>query len=284
MEREKKYAVALIGTGVLTLPIFVGIALLATGIVLLAAGDRIHAARWIRVLFWIMLAGFALSLALLFLVPDKGHSAEAGMARAYFCAIPAFLAIMVSVALAALTVVRYKSLRWRHRIMGLGLAGLGLLGLGVALVLDYPEPTLCIAGLIGAGALGVWYWQRRRARPAGTPPSLPVPPPDLIASLPPVVRPPRRRPVCNLLALLLPVLAVPMGILIGYAFDKFTNPQGFEAWGILGLMVLPLILAVPASLILAIVSLWRRERFPALAIGELILCGLMLLGVALSLL
>jgi hypothetical protein len=52
MKREHKFGTALSVAGILTLPFFVGIPLLAVGILLLAMGERIQAERWIRVLFW----------------------------------------------------------------------------------------------------------------------------------------------------------------------------------------------------------------------------------------
>jgi hypothetical protein len=59
MKREHKYGTAFSVAGVLTLPFFVGIPLLAVGILLLIWGERIRAECWIRVLFWMVPAALA---------------------------------------------------------------------------------------------------------------------------------------------------------------------------------------------------------------------------------
>jgi len=88
-----------------------------------------------------------------------------------------------------------------------------------------------------------------------------------------------KKPVCGIWAWVLPLLSVPIAFLLGFMFNKLTRPTGFDGWGVLAVAILPVVLAVPISFILAIVSLCRRERFPGLAIA---LLTLYVIGLALS--
>ena len=138
--------------------------------------------------------------------------------------------------------------------------------------------------VLGVAGLAVWsfvvYRKRKRARCAAATqnppaevvvPELPVPHPIPVAPVAKPPKPPRvRKPVCGIWAWVLPLLAVPIGILLGYLAGR-GNYEGFQAWAILGWLFFPLILAVPTSFILAIVSLCRRERYPSLAITMLVL-------------
>jgi hypothetical protein len=94
--------------------------------------------------------------------------------------------------------------------------------------------------------------------------------------------PPRdRRPVCGILAWAAPMLAVPAGIGVIYglasAFEGSEAMNDFKGMGtgiaIIGMGFVPLLLSVPTSLVLAIVSLRRRERYPGLAVALLAAYG-----------
>ena len=94
---------------------------------------------------------------------------------------------------------------------------------------------------------------------AAPPPAAPLP-----LAKPP--KPPRtRKPICGIWAWLLPLLAVPVGILLGWLANQ-GNYEGFQAWAILGWAAAPVMLALGVSPILALASLGRRERFPALPV------------------
>lgn len=283
MKREQKYGMTLIVVGVLSLPFFIGIPLLATGILLLVKGDRVNAERWIRVLFWIVLAALALAIALLVAFPvEKACSAESGIARSILCCTPAFLAILVSLAMAALTLARFQSLSQKHRIMGLGFGVLCVLGACIALVFAFPWQALGMAGLSAVvWACMAWRKRRRACRAEAlrnasvevVVPALSVTRPVPVVPVAPSLQPRRprdKRPVCGIIAWVLPVLAVPIGILFGYLAGR-QNYEGFQGWAVLGWMCAPLLIALPVSLVLAIVSLCRRERYPSLTVSLLAL-------------
>lgn len=351
MNREHKIGTVLAVAGFLTLPFFVGIPLLAVGLILLIRGVRLHAERWIRVLFWIASAALILSVALFAMFPPGGaHGAESGIARSILCAAPVCLAILTSVAMAALTFARFESLSRKDRIKGLVFGGLSLLGFGIALVIGFPWQMLGFAGLT-AGVWACMRWRkRRRARraealrnsPVGVAaPALAAPPPEppVPAAKPP--KPPRvRKPLCGILAWLLPLSALPVGYLIlrlcdregGAAIACFVpavwaliplpvalclspavrksplrilalllppgalfglilmgsvngggNGTGFVGWVYLAWALLPLMAGLCAAPLLALASLWRRERYPALAVVPLVLCGASLVFYVISL-
>jgi Ca2+/Na+ antiporter len=85
-----------------------------------------------------------------------------------------------------------------------------------------------------------------------------------------------KKPVCGIWAWVLPLLSVPIAFLLVFALGKLTHPTGFDGWGLLAVAILPMILAVPISFILAIVSLCRRERYPGLAVTLLVLYAVIL--------
>ena len=164
-----------------------------------------------------------------------------------------------------------------------------VVGCLIALVLYFIKFVV----VLGVAGLAVWIWlvyrKRKRTRRAAVSqnppaeavaPELPVPHPIPVAPVAMPPKPPRvRRPLCGIWAWVLPLLAVPIGILLGYLANRGGHYEGFQAWAILGWLFFPLILAVPISFILAIVSLCRRERFPGLAIA---LLALYVIGLALS--
>jgi len=283
MNREHKIGMALIVAGFLTLPFFIGLPLLIIGIVLFVRGIRLHAERWIHVLFWMVSAALILSVALFALFPpDEASSAESGIARSILCAAPVCLAILISVAMAALTAARFESLSRMDRIMGLVFGGLSLLGFGIALVIGFSWQMLGIAGLSTAGWACMRWRKRRRARraeallnsPVGVAePALAAPPPEPPVPVAKTPKLPRlRKPLCGILAWLLPLLAVPIGFLFGWLANQ-KSYEGFQAWDIVAWAVLPLLLALCISPILAIMSLLRRERRPGLAVVMLVLYG-----------
>ncbi|MCL4180091.1 MAG: hypothetical protein KJ072_20380 [Verrucomicrobia bacterium] len=354
MKRENKYGTALTAVGVLTLPFFVGIPLLAVGILLLIWGERIQAERWIRVLFWMVPAALALAAMLFLLFPiEGGHDAESSIARSILCVSPLFLAILISLAMAALTVAQFPSLSRKHRVMGLGFGVLCGLAAGVALVAVFPWQSLAVAGL----TLGVWAamaWRgRRRARrtEASQHPTVPVVAPASTGAsgdppVPVVTRPkaPRvRKPICGILAWVMPLSAIPVALFMtklldsqgGVAFawlppvvwaaipllvalglspnvrksprrilalllpsaailgwmlllGSGASGSAFDGWLLLGLAITPLMIGLGVAPLLAIASLWRRERYPGLAVailalyivplaGWLVLCGVALI-------
>ena len=111
-----------------------------------------------------VLAALALAVMFFLLFPiEGGHDAESSIARSILCASPMFLAILISLAMAALTVARFPSLSRKHRVMGLGFGGLCGLAAGVALVAAFPWQSLAVAGL----TLGVWAGLAWRATKAG---------------------------------------------------------------------------------------------------------------------
>jgi hypothetical protein len=324
----------------LTLPFLIGIPLSAIGLLLLVQGERLRAERWIRVLFRMVSAALILSVALFVTFPPDGaHSAEAGIARSILCVSPVCLALLLSVAMAALTFARFESLSLKHRIMGLVFGGLSLLGFGTALVIGFPWQMLVIAGLSATGLACVRWRKRRRARRAeallnpavgAAAPALAATPPEPTVPVAKPPKPPRvRKPLCGILAWLLPLSAPPAGYLIlrlcdregGAAIACFVpaawaliplpvalclspavrksplrilafllppttlfglmitvhgggdNGTGFIGWAYLALALLPLLAGLCAAPILALASLWRRERYPALAVVPLVLYG-----------
>jgi uncharacterized membrane protein SirB2 len=165
MNRERKIGTVLTVAGILTLPFFIGIPLLVIGSLLLVQGERLRAERWIRVLFWMVSAALVLSVALFVLFPPDGaHGAESGIARSILCAAPVCLAILISVAMAALTFARFESLSRKHRTMGLFFCGLSLSGFGMALVVGFPWQMLGIAGLSAVVWACTACRKRRRSR------------------------------------------------------------------------------------------------------------------------
>ena len=76
-------------------------------------------------------------------------------------------------------------------------------------------------------------------------------------------------------------MAVPVGLLLAW-LASHRHYEGFQAWAIVAWAFIPMMIAVPVSLIFAIVSLCRHERFLALTIVELILHALILVGIASS--
>jgi len=290
VNRERKYGLTLTVVGGLTLPFFIGLPLLASGVVLLVSGGSIRTERWIRVLFCLVLGALALGVGLAIAFPVGGHGAETDIGRSVLCFVPVFLGVLCSLAMAALTAARFPSLSVKDRALGLGFGVLCGLGLCIALVLCFPWPALGLAGL----SIIVWGWiawrKRRRCRRAAglvkpqaevLAPELPVPAPELPA---PVAKPPKRprvrRPICGVLAWVFPLLAVPVGVLLAHLADRFGRYEGFQGWAVLGWLFLPLIFAAPASFILAIVSLCRRERCPGVAISVLVLGAIGLLFMA----
>jgi hypothetical protein len=257
MKREHKYDTALCVAGVLTLPFFVGIPLLAVGILLLIWGERIQAERWIRVLFWMVPAALALAVTLFLLVPiEGGHDAESSIARSILCAAPLFLAILISLAMAALTAARFPSLSRKHRVMGLGFGVLCGLVAGVALVAVFPWPSLATAGL----AMGIWAgvaWRRRRRTrrtEASQHPTVTVVAPPSTGALddspvPVVARPKAPRvgkPICGILAWVMPLTAIPVALFM----TKLLDSQGGVAFAWLPPVVwaaIPLLVALGVS-------------------------------------
>jgi hypothetical protein len=291
VNRERKYGLTLTVVGGLTLPFFIGIPLLASGIILLASGGNIRTERWIRVLFSLVVAALALGLALAIAFPVGGHSAETDIGRSVLCFAPVFLAVLFSVAMAALTAARFPSLSLKYRTLGLGFGVLCVSGICIALVLSFPWQALGLAGLVATivWARMAWRQRTRRRRAAGLrnlpaeviAPEMPVPAHELPAPVAELPQPPRvRRPLCGILAWVLPLLAMPVGVLLAYLADRFGKYEGFQGWAVLGWLFIPLMLAVPASFILAIVSLCRRERCPSVAISVLVLVAIGLLFVA----
>jgi hypothetical protein len=281
MKRERKFGMTLTVAGVLTMPVGIGIPLLATGILLLAKEDRIRAEPWIRMSFWIVLAALALAFALMLAFPIEGRSAESGIARSILCFAPAFLAILVSLAMAALTAARFPSLSQKDRILGLGFGGLCALGACIGLVLAFPWQALGVAGLSAVvWACMAWRKKRRdgRAEALRNPPmevvvsALPLPPLDPPAL---VAKPPKpariRKPVCGIWAWAVLLLAVPLGLGLPYAAEMLLTDSFQKGYAEMGLVVLPLFITVPLSLILAILSLCRRERYPGFAVALLVL-------------
>lgn len=350
MNREHKIGTALTVAGILTLPFFIGIPLLLIGIIVLARGIRLQAERWIHALFCIVSAALILAIALFVIFPPDGaHSAESGISRAILCAAPVCLAILISVAMAALTFARLQSLARKDRILGLVFGGLSLLGFGIALAVGFPWQMLGIAVLSSAGWACIRWRKRRRARrseallnpPVGVvEPALAAPPPEQPVPVAKPPKPPRvRKPLCGILAWLLPVSALLVGYLILRLCDKESgaaiacfvpafwaliplpvalclsptvrksplrilafllppgalfglmimggsgggNGTGFIGWAYLALALLPLMASLCAAPILALASLWRRERYPALAVIPLVLYGIALVLYVMSL-
>jgi hypothetical protein len=293
MKRERKYGITLTVAGVLTMPLGIGIPLLATGILLLAKEDRIHAEPWIRVLFWIVLAGLALAFALVLAFPiEEARSAESGIARSILCFAPAFLAILVSLAMAALTAARFPSLSPKYRVLGLGFGVLCVSGACIALVLAFPWQALGMAGLsVAVWACMAWRKRRldRRAEALRNPPvevvvpASPLPPLEPPA---PVAKPPKsprvRRPVCGIWAWAVLLLGVPLGLGLPYAAEMLLTDSFQKGYSEMGVMVLPLFITVPLSLILVILSLCRRERYPGFAVSLLVLYAIGLVFVILG--
>lgn len=283
---EQKYGIALTAVGALTLPFFLGIPLLAIGILLLTQGDRVNAQRWIRVLFWIVLAALSVFGILLIVDPMKEgrHSSEGGMAWALLLVTPLCLAILVSLAMAALTLARFQSLSRKDRIMGLGFGGLCVWGGCIALVCAFPWQALGVAVLSAGLSAVVWAgmaWRRRRRAqrsealrnpPAAVAEPVPTTPVARVPEPPKLPKPPRtRKPVCGMIAWVLLLLAVPIGVLIIYVLANTMDTSDFKGMGagiaIVGFGIGATMLTASVAAILAIASLRRRERYPGLAVA-----------------
>ncbi|MBM3858762.1 MAG: hypothetical protein FJ395_03825 [Verrucomicrobia bacterium] len=179
-------------------------------------------------------------------------------------------------ATAVVSFVALQRSRQKRFWVPLAIGLLPFAGFGGLLLFEFPWLLLVLAGVVVAGWLCARYWKRRQSRQTVVPqppqppvtlaPMLPVTRAIPVAPASPPVPPPRRRPLLNLLALALPVLAVPVCFLLGFLAEKFMDTSGFNGWAALALAMTPLILAIPVSLVLAIVSLCRRERFLALSI------------------
>lgn len=78
----------------------------------------------------------------------------------------------------------------------------------------------------------------------------------------------RSRPICNILALAVPVVYIIGAIICLNVQDS----SGWEGYGLgLGLLGLLVLVIVPISFILSILSLWRRERWLPLTIFEFVI-------------
>lgn len=78
------------------------------------------------------------------------------------------------------------------------------------------------------------------------------------------------RPICNVVAALLPLGFILVTVLF-FAFAKYADAEGFASLGFaLVFYVLFLVIVMPVSFILSIISLFRRERLLALTIIELV--------------
>ena len=168
--------------------------------------------------------------------------------------------------------------------------GVGLLPIVVflgGLVMLFPV-AFAVAGGLGLAAWVFVKWLRKRKRAKsekaiptlvaeapspGLPATAPTPvEPIAVEPEPPPVR--DKKPVCGILTWALPLVAVPVGILVGHVGDRFMDTEGFKGFGLMGLMFAPLFLALALSPVLATVSLCRRERFPGLGIAALIVPSL----------
>lgn len=212
--------------------------------------------------------------------------------QGYAIAIPIITALLVSIPFAfslSRTPVsedagRHKALRILLYVpLAIAVSPVILIVVGSLLFLVFSFFKFVL--LPGLAGVAIWFFvvyrRRKRARqieaslqPRAEPEvtASPMPPPVPVT---PVAIPPTsarvRKPVCGISAWGLPLLAVPIGILLAYLADRGHNYEGFQGWAILGWLFLPLVFAVPTSLILAIVSLCRRERYPGLAVVLLVL-------------
>lgn len=164
MTREGRFNLALLVLGVLTLPCIIGVPLLAAGIVLRVSSDRIRIERWIRVLLRAIVSALAVGLALLVAFPsDKAADSESSIARSILCAAPVFLAVLMGIGMAALTIGLFRTLAPKYRIMGLLPAGLFAVGTGGALVWAFPWQVVgVLAGATTLAALILGCRGRRR--------------------------------------------------------------------------------------------------------------------------
>jgi hypothetical protein len=187
---------------------------------------------------------------------------------------------------------RRKALRTlRYGPLAIAVSPVILLVVGclIAFVLYFIKFVL----VLGVAGLGFWIFvvcrKRKRAR-QGEPllkpraevvvAQLPVRQPIPVEPVAKPQKPPRvRKPVYGVLAWVLPLLAMPVGYLLGYLVSRGNHYEGFQAWGVVGLALVPLLIALCVSPILAMISLYRRERFPGLAIA---LLALYVIGLALS--
>jgi len=82
------------------------------------------------------------------------------------------------------------------------------------------------------------------------------------ADIEPDVRP-RRTPICNTLALILPLI---FGL---WGFLTVTGMSGFAAFGAgIAMIIIFFCLSIPISLLFAVVSLIRREKLFPLSVAE----------------
>ncbi len=285
MKRETRTAVGWIIAGVLTLPFGIGMPLLVVGLALHILGDRLRAERWIAVLFWMTLVLLGAGVGLLCAFPVEGaHSAEAGMARSVLGAAPLVLAALLSLAMAALTLARFQSLSPGFRVRGLACGALLAGTAAVAGAGMFPWPAAGLGGLSVATWAGL-RWRRRRIRRrsmSSTPDDGTARPAPAGVPTKPVVKSPAlprtRKPVCGILAWVLLLLAVPAGLLMIHVLGAVVDTSDFKGMGaglaMVGLGIGTALLFACISAVLALISLRRRERYPALAAILLVLSGL----------
>jgi hypothetical protein len=212
--------------------------------------------------------------------------------QGYAIAIPIITSLIISIPFAfsiARTPVSEDA--WRHKAwrillyvpLAIAVSPVILMvgGFLIFLVLYFFKLVL----LLGLAGFAIWFFvvsrRRRRARQiaaAPQPRAGPLVPDSFVAppiSVAPVAIPPKpprvRRPVCGIWAWAVLLLAVPLGLGLPYAAEMLLTDSFQKGYMEMGLIVLPLFITVPLSLILAILSLCRRERYPGFAGALLVL-------------
>lgn len=295
MNRERKYGIALTVVGVLTSPFFVGLPLLAAGFLLLVVGTRLRTDLWIRVLFCLAVVALVLAFAFMLAFPvGGGHDAETDIGRSVLCAAPIFVAILMSLGMAALTAARFPVLSPTYRVMGLGPGVLCVVGAGVGLYFMFPWQMLWTAAVaVTVCACVAWRKLRRKGRAErqrklpvqATTPAVPRAPAEPPAPVAKPAKPLRTaKPVCGVWALVLVVLALPLGLLVVHGLAAVTDTSDFKGMGvglaIMGGGIITVIAILFIAMACAIASLRRRERYPALARTLLALFALPAVAVA----
>lgn len=199
--------------------------------------------------------------------------------------IPIVLALIISVPFGIVVArvpisetARHRRIRRALYCAPLALAStpviLGLVGLVLLVAIEFlvtPVGALLMA-VVGIAVVTIWFVRRHRGRHPSPPTKTARPTQKRAADPKPIqprpVKPPRirtRKARCGIWAWVLPVLAVPIGLLLGYVAGQ-KDYQGFDGLEVLAWLFLPLLVALCISPILAIIALCRREKYPWLSI------------------
>ena len=301
MVRENKWAVGLIVIGIVSLLTGLGLALIATGVLLIFHAPRRQPERWVAILSSMVLALILLPLLLFVILPAEWTDTDPNGSGAGYVVfyVPLYLAFTTAVPLTVQTCVHMRSLRRRFRVVGL--LPITLLTTSIAVSIAIHAPLLFgTIMIVGFFVWFVWAWRCRpnrlfllrrirrrqsaRAKARAERRSTCSPPSPRPAAVPPVPAPrppvlPRTRPPkFGIIAwVVLVLLLLPAGFILWLLTQPIDAP-GFGAIGVVAMILLlaglVLLVDIIASVSCALASLHRREKHPWLAVSCLAFWGI----------